>query len=269
MMVGREVTLRVERPVLEPGEPVLEVDGLSLVEDGRQILNRISFEVRKHEVFGIAGVGGNGQNELVELLIGLRSPTDGTIAIGGKLLEHSSPQTFVDAGGAVIPEDRQLEGVALELSLLDNLLIKQYRSSAFSRRGILDLERAREHAERLVAEYDVRTPGVGVLMRQLSGGNQQKAVLARELGRNPGLVVAAQPTRGLDVGAMEFVYQRLNAQKEAGAAILLISFELDEIFSMCDRFAVMVRGRFLRVVDALSADPETVGMLMGGEELAS
>ena len=226
--------------------------------------------VQEHKIrIGIAGVGGNGQNELVELLIGLRTPTEGTIAIGGKPLKHASPQTFVDAGGAVIPEDRHVEGVALELSLLDNLLIKQYRSKTFSRRGILDLERAREHAERLVAEFDVRTPGVGVRMRQLSGGNQQKAVLARELGRNPTLVVAAQPTRGLDVGAMEFVYQRLNAQNVAGAAILLISFELDEILSMCDRFAVMVRGRFLQILDGGSADPETVGMLIGGAELAS
>jgi ABC-type uncharacterized transport system ATPase subunit len=134
---------------------------------------------------------------------------------------------------------------------------------------VLDFERAREHAQRLVTEYDVRTPGIAVPMRQLSGGNQQKAVLARELGRKPALVIAAQPTRGLDVGAMEFVYQQLNAQKAAGAAILMISFELDEIFSMCDRFAVMVKGRFLQVLDAGSSDPETVGMLMGGEEQAS
>jgi general nucleoside transport system ATP-binding protein len=269
MMVGREVTLRVERPVLEPGEVVLEVDGLTLAEDGRALLDGIGFEVREREVFGIAGVGGNGQNELVELLIGLRRPTEGEIRIGGKLLEHANPKTFVEAGGAVIPEDRHHEGVALELSLLDNLLIKEYRNPTFARRGVLDLERAREHAQRLVTEYDVRTPGIAVPMRQVSGGNQQKAVLARELGRKPALVIAAQPTRGLDVGAMEFVYQQLNIQKAAGAAILLISFELDEIFSMCDRFAVMVKGRFLRVLDAGSSDPETVGMLMGGEELAS
>jgi simple sugar transport system ATP-binding protein len=267
MMVGREVTLRVERPVLEPGEVVLDVDELTLVEDGRPLVDGVSFEVREREVFGIAGVGGNGQNELVELLVGLRPATGGEIRIAGKRLEHPSPKMFIEAGGAVIPEDRHHEGVALELSLLDNLLIKEYRNPSFARRGLLDLEHAREHGQRLVTEYDVRTPGIGVLMRQLSGGNQQRAVLARELGRDPRLVIAAQPTRGLDVGAMEFVYQRLNERKTAGAAILLISFELDEIFSMCDRFAVIVGGRFLRVLDAGSADPETVGMLMGGEEL--
>jgi simple sugar transport system ATP-binding protein len=269
MMVGREVTLRVDRPVLDPGETVLDVKGLKLVEDGRALLDGIGFQVRRREVFGIAGVGGNGQNELVELLIGLRRPTEGEIRIGGKLLEHMTPHAFVEAGGALIPEDRHHDGVALELSLLDNLLVKEYRSPRFSRGGILDLERARQHAQRLVTEYDVRTPGIGVPMRQLSGGNQQKAVLARELGRGPRLVIAAQPIRGLDVGAMEFVYRTLNAQKEAGAAILLISFELDEILSMCDRFAVMVKGRFLRVLEADTADAETVGMLMGGEELAS
>ena len=269
MMVGREVTLRVERPLLEPGEPVLQVEGLTVVEDGRAVLDKVSFEVRRREVFGIAGVGGNGQNELVEILVGLRSATDGAIRVGGTLLEHATPKAFTAAGGAVIPEDRHDAGVALELSLLDNLLIKEYSSPTFARRGLLDLERARERAQQLVTEFDVRTPGIGVPMRQLSGGNQQKAVLARELGRSPALVIAAQPTRGLDVGAMEFVYQRLNERKEAGAAILLISFELDEILSMCDRFAVMVKGRFLRVLEAGEADPETVGMLMGGEETAA
>jgi ABC-type uncharacterized transport system ATPase subunit len=269
MMVGREVTLRVERPVLEAGDAVLEVKGLKLVEDRRALLDGITFQVRRNEVFGIAGVGGNGQNELVEILIGLRRPTEGEIWVGGKLLERMTPQTFVEASGALIPEDRHHEAVALELSLLDNLLLKEYRHPRFAKRGVLNFERAREHAQRLVSEYDVRTPGIGVPMRLLSGGNQQRAVLARELGREPALVVAAQPTRGLDVGAMEFVYQRLNAQKAAGAAILLISFELDEILSMCDRFAVMVKGRFLRILEAGSADPETVGMLMGGEELAS
>src|SRR5262249_44791166 len=148
MMVGREVTLRVQRPVLEPGRTVLEVQGLSLVEDGQVLLDGISFEVREREVFGIAGVGGNGQNELVEILIGLRCATEGTIRVGGELLEHASAQTFVDAGGAVIPEDRHHEGVAVELSLLDNLLIKEYRRPPFSRRGILAPERLRRRAQR-------------------------------------------------------------------------------------------------------------------------
>ncbi|MQA73384.1 MAG: ATP-binding cassette domain-containing protein [Solirubrobacterales bacterium] len=265
MMVGREITLRVDRPMVEPGEPVLEVDGLTLVEDGRTILEDVDFRVRAGEVFGVAGVGGNGQNELVEVLIGLRSATAGEIRLGGRRLDRLDPSEFVRQGGAVIPEDRQHEGVALELSVLDNLLMREFDRPSFSRWGVIDPDKARGRAERLVAEYDVRTPGVGVPMRQLSGGNQQKAVLARELGRDPRLVIAFQPTRGLDVGAIEFVYRKLNEQKRAGVAILLISFELDEILSMTDRFTVMVGGRFPRVLEADEADPETVGLLMGGE----
>jgi ABC-type uncharacterized transport system ATPase subunit len=265
MMVGREITLRVERPIVEPGPPVLQVEGLSLVEDGRAVLDDITFEVRQGEVFGVAGVGGNGQNELVDVLMGLSRPTAGGIRLDGEALGDLTVRSFTARGGAVIPEDRHRDGVALELSVLDNLLMKQFDTDAFSRRGVIDLTKARQHAERIVAEYDVRTPGVAVPMQQLSGGNQQKAVLARELSRDPRLVLAFQPTRGLDVGAIEFVYGRLNEQKRAGAAILLISFELDEIFSMADRFAVMVGGRLLQVLNAHEADPERVGLLMGGE----
>ncbi len=264
MMVGREITLRVERALVEPGPPALEIDGLSLAEDGRTWLRDIGFQVREGEVFGVAGVGGNGQNQLVEVLTGLRRPTDGEIRIDGKVVDDLSPRSFCGRGGAMIPEDRHREGVALELSVLDNLLMRDY-VTRFSRRGVIDMTGAREHAQRLVAEYDVRCSDVGVPIHQLSGGNQQKAVLARELGRNPRVVIAFQPTRGLDVGAIEFVYNKLNEQKRAGAAILLISFELDEIFTMADRFAVMVGGQFLRVLDADEADPERVGLLMGGE----
>jgi ABC-type uncharacterized transport system ATPase subunit len=265
MMVGREITLRVQRPIVEPGAPVLDVQQLSLVEDGRALLDDITFQVRQGEVFGVAGVGANGQNELVDVLMGLSRPTAGEIRLDGEVLGGLTVRSFTARGGAVIPEDRHRDGVALELTVLDNLLMKEFDTGAFSRRGVIDLNRARRHAERLVAEYDVRTPGVGVPMQQVSGGNQQKAVLARELSRNPRLLLAFQPTRGLDVGAIEFVYGKLNEQKRGGAAILLISFELDEIFSMADRFAVMVGGRFLQVLDAHEADPERVGLLMGGE----
>ncbi|MEA2228840.1 MAG: ral nucleoside transport system ATP-binding protein [Solirubrobacteraceae bacterium] len=269
MMVGREVTLRVERPVLEPGAPVLEVRGLTAVQGGRTVLDDIGFQVREREIFGVAGVGGNGQVELVEAIIGLLGTSAGEILLDGERIEGLDPAGFTARGGAVIPEDRHHEGCALELSILDNMLMKEFHRPAFSRRGLLDLNRARQHCERLVAEYDVKTPGVEVQMRQLSGGNQQKAVLARELSRNPKLVIAAQPTRGLDVGAMEFVYRKLNEQKQAGGAVLLISYELDEILSLADRFAVMANGRFLRTLDAAEADPETVGLLMGGEEAAA
>jgi simple sugar transport system ATP-binding protein len=267
MMVGREITLRVERPVLEPGDPVLEVRGLSAEDDrGKLAIDGLEFTLREHEVFGIAGVAGNGQEELVDILIGLRAPSSGEIAIDGQRLDRHSSEAFNRLGGAVIPEDRHGTAVALELSVLDNLLMKDFRRPEFSRRGIINYGRARQYCERLLADYDVRTPSLNVPMRQLSGGNQQKAVLARELAREPRLIVAFQPTRGLDVGAAEFVYRRLNAAKEAGAAVLLISFELDEIFSLSDRFAVISAGRFRRVLETEHTDLETVGLLMGGQD---
>jgi simple sugar transport system ATP-binding protein len=266
MMVGREITLRVERPVLDPGEPVLEVRGLAVDDDrGKRAVDGLDLALHEREVFGIAGVAGNGQEELVDVLTGLREALSGAIEIGGRQVERQSPDAFQKLGGAVIPEDRQHSAVALELSVLDNLLMKDFRRPEFCRRGIINYRHARKHCERLIAEYDVRTPGLDVPIRHLSGGNQQKAVLARELAREPRLIVAFQPTRGLDVGAAEFVYGRLNEQKQAGAAILLISFELDEIFSLSDRFAVMSSGRFLRVLETADTDLETVGLLMGGE----
>jgi simple sugar transport system ATP-binding protein len=267
MMVGREVTLRVERRVLERGRRVLHVQDLVADDDrGKRAIDGLALTVHEHEVFGIAGVAGNGQEVLVDTLMGLREPIAGQVELGGQRLEGLSPDAFADFGGAVIPEDRHRTGVALELSLLDNLLMKDYRRLGFSRRGIIDFGRARRHGDRLIADYDVRTPSLDAPMRQLSGGNQQKAVLARELSRNPRLVVAFQPTRGLDVGAAEFVYRRLNEAKEAGAAILLISFELDEILTLSDRFAVISSGRFLRVLETADTDLETVGLLMGGEQ---
>lgn len=266
MMVGREVALRVERAIVEPGQPVLEASNLSIEEDGRKVVDDVSFTVRAGEVFGVAGVGGNGQNELVDAVIGLRRPTGGELRLDGQVHERFEPREFTRDGGALIPEDRHEEGLGLDLTLLENLIVKEFDSPAYSRRGILDLRRAGEHAERLLVEYDVRAPGANARARQLSGGNQQKLILAREFSRKPRLVVACQPTRGLDIGAMEFVYRKLNDAKQTGAAILLVSFELDEIFSLSDRFAVMADGRFMATLTAEQADVERVGLLMGGEE---
>ena len=266
LMVGREVVLRVERPVLEPGGVVLEVEDLGLEVDGRRVLSGITFSVREREVLGLAGVDGNGQQELVEVLIGLVRPSRGEIRIGGRPARHLSPREFTwRMAGAVIPADRHRTGVALNLPLLDNLMMREFGRAPFARRGFLSMGRAREHVDGLVADFDIRTPSMDVWMRQLSGGNQQRAVLARELHRSPRLLIAEQPTRGLDVGAMEFVYRRLNEQKREGAATLLISTELDEILSLSDRIAVIVGGRFLEIIDAREADAERLGLLMAGE----
>ena len=256
MMVGRPVTLRVDRPPLKPGKPLLKVSGLTLVEAGRTLLEDISFEISEHEILGVAGVDGNGQRELVEALIGLRKPTGGTIAIDGQPFERATVKEFGRRSGAVVPEDRQRNGIALDLSLLSNLMLKDYFVRPFSRRGILNQRLAAEHCSRLVA-------------RQLSGGNQQKVVLARELQHEPLVLLAAQPTRGLDVGAIEFVYEQLLEHRRRGGATLLISIELDEILSLSDRIAVIFGGRLLRVLDASEADPEVLGLLMAGSKVAA
>lgn len=268
MMVGREVVFRVERPILEPGQPILDVRNLSLIDDGGKTqLEDINFLVREREILGVAGVDGNGQHELVEVLIGLRKPTTGRVWIGGKQVQSLSPREFAQRSGAVIPADRHRTALALDLSLMDNLLMREFADPRFSQRGVLALGPIRDHAERLVRDYDIRTPSVQVRMRQLSGGNQQKTVLARELNRSPQLLIASQPTRGLDVGAMEFVYQRMLQHKESGGGTLLISTELDEILSLSDRIAVIIGGRFVRILDAAQVDPELLGLLMAGEKV--
>ena len=265
LMVGREVVLQVERPPGRAGPPLLEVRKLGLAVEGRQLLAEISFTVRSGEIFGVAGVGGNGQDELVETLVGLRRRTAGEIRLAGRELESSGPRVFTELGGAVIPEDRHHAGVALGLSLYENLVMKELDRPPFSRRGILNRSRLKTTAQKLVSEYGIRAAGIETPMRQLSGGNQQKAVFARELSRNPRLLIASQPTRGLDVGATEFVYDRLMTLRQQGAGILLLSIDLSEILSLADRIAVMFNGRFLAVLDAAEADPELIGLLMAGE----
>jgi len=266
-MVGREVSLRVEHSRRAPGAPVLEAKDLGLVDpSGRVRLSGIDLCVREHEILGIAGVDGNGQRELVEVLTGMREPTAGEIALAGKTFAKLRPQQYKAAGGAVVPEDRQRTGTVLSMSLADNLVLRDFASQPFSRRGVLDRGAVTEHAARLVSEYDIRCLSVKMSMEALSGGNQQKAVLARELCHDPRVLIAAQPTRGLDVGAIETVYRRLLEYRDAGGAIMLLSIELDEILSLADRIAVMVQGRFVRTIDVDDADAELLGLLMAGED---
>jgi simple sugar transport system ATP-binding protein len=266
MMVGRDVVLRNERHRLRRGKPMAETEALTLRDGERLILDAIDLAVHEHEILGVAGVEGNGQRELVETLVGIRRPSSGSIRIDGRTVERLDPSSFRQFGGAVVPEDRHRDAVALDLSVMTNLMIKDFASAPFARRGILDARRAIKHSVTLMKQYDIRAAGPHVPMRSLSGGNQQKCVLAREIHRGPRFLVAAQPTRGLDVGAAEFVQRQLLAHREAGAGILLISVELDEILSLSDRIAVMVRGRFVQVVDARDVDVEVLGLLMAGED---
>lgn len=265
MMVGRDVVLRISREPMPRGPCVLEVKDLSLVEGGgNRSLASLDFQLFAGEILGVAGVDGNGQRELVEVLVGVRPLTEGEIRIGREPVRHHTPKGFLRRAGAVITEDRQSTGAILNLAVLDNLTMKEVGSSRFSRWGLLAMRVMRQHSHRLIREYDIRVPSVLTPMRFLSGGNQQKAVLARELYKAPRLLIAAQPTRGLDVSAMEFVYRQLLQHRKSGAAILLISSDLEEIRALSDRIAVMVGGRFVRILDSSEADLETLGLLMSG-----
>ena len=263
LMVGRDVELRVEKPPAVVGDTVLELTGVSVGSDVRRLLDDVRLEVRAGEVLGIAGVEGNGQQELIEVITGARSPDDGAVVIDGRTLD-GGVAAFIEAGGAHVPEDRHHDAVALELSVADNLLLRDHARAPYSRRGILDRRRSAGLVDELVRDYDVRCSTPEATMSQLSGGNQQKAVLGRELHGGPRLLVVAQPTRGLDVGAMEFVYQHILYHRARGGATVLVSSDLEEIMSLSDRVAVLSRGRVLAQLEADALTTERLGLLMAG-----
>ncbi|MFB6173095.1 MAG: ABC transporter ATP-binding protein [Halobacteriales archaeon] len=264
MMVGREVLFDVERDRAEAGDPVLSTAGLE-ARDDRDLpaLRGIDLTVRSGEIVGIAGVGGNGQAELVECLVGLREPAAGRVEVGGRDLTGASPRAFLDAGVSFVPEDRLERGCAPDLSVMHNLMLKTYRRDGVA----LDYEAAAEHARRLVEAYDirgvrdVRTTPAG----DLSGGNLQKLVLARELDRDPDALVANRPTRGVDVGAVEFVRDVLLEQRADGTGVLLLSEDLDELLELSDRILVLYEGRIVRETTPDAVDRETLGLWMAGE----
>ncbi len=246
MMVGREVVLRVEKPPAQPGEVLLSAENLVVVDDrGLEACRGVSLEVRAGEIVGIAGVDGNGQSELIDALTGLRQPASGRIVVGGKDVTNASARDVLDNGMGHIPEDRQRRGLVLDFSLAENLALHDYRTPPESRFGWLFPRRLVERARRLLKEFDVRGGGPQTPAAALSGGNQQKVVVAREVSRDPRVLVAAQPTRGLDVGAIEFVHRRLVTERDEGRAIMLVSFELEEILSLSDRILVVYEGRIV------------------------
>ena len=246
MMVGREVVLRVEKPPAQPGEVLLSAESLVVLDDrGLEACRGVSLEVRAGEIVGIAGVDGNGQSELIDALTGLRQPASGRIVVGGKDVTNANARDVLDNGMGHIPEDRQRRGLVLDFSLAENLALHDYRTPPESRFGWLFPRRLVERARRLLKEFDVRGGGPQTPAAALSGGNQQKVVVAREVSRDPRVLVAAQPTRGLDVGAIEFVHRRLVTERDEGRAIMLVSFELEEILSLSDRILVVYEGRIV------------------------
>jgi len=269
MMVGREVSLRIDRGRSDPGPVALRVAGLSVKDDrGRTVVTDVSLEIRAGEIVGIAGVAGNGQDELVEAITGLRPPAAGTVTLDATEITGWGPRRLHEAGVAFVPADRHRYGLVLAFSVADNLVLNDYFAPPYARGPVRDEAEIRAHAEDAVARFDVRTPGVGVAAGTLSGGNQQKVVVARELDRPLRLLVLDQPTRGLDVGSIEYIHRRTIEKRDAGTAVLLVSAELEELFTLCDRVLVLYRGRIAGDIDAdLAESMETAGRLMatGGE----
>jgi general nucleoside transport system ATP-binding protein len=263
LMVGRNVQLVVDRGESHPAGPALVVSDLRVADDrGQQAVNGVSFEVRQGEILGVAGVAGNGQEELVEALTGLRKPTSGTVTLGGRDVTGTGPRELQKRGMSFVPGDRHRYGLVLSFPVQDNLVLTQYDEAPYVR-GLFRNEPAIEAwAKRAVQQYDIRTPSVTVPASTLSGGNQQKVVVAREFSRELSALVLDQPTRGLDVGSIEFIHRQVIAKRDENAAILLVSAELDEVLELSDRIAVMYRGEIVALVDGPTAEREEIGLLM-------
>lgn len=265
MMVGRAVQLELEREEANPGKSVLQVENLVVADETRQItVDGVSFEVRAGEVVGIAGVQGNGQTELVEAITGLRAPASGKITLLGGDISRATPRQVTDLGSAHIPEDRQRDGLVLSFPVADNLVLNMYHLPPFSKGIVMDEKAIYENAVREIESFDVRTPGPETSVGSLSGGNQQKVIVARELSRPIKFLVASQPTRGLDVGSIEYIHTQILKRRDNGVAVLLVSTELDEILQLSDRIAVMYRGKIVAVVASEEATKEFIGLLMAG-----
>ncbi len=265
MMVGRDVILKVEKESSKPGEAVLDVENLYVLDDRNlTAVNGISLQVREGEVLGIAGVQGNGQTELVEALTGLRQIESGRVTMLGRDITSSTPRKVREIGSAHVPEDRQRDGLILPFSIADNLVLNTYYEEPFARGLSLQHVNIEKVAKERVEQFDVRTPNIFVPASTLSGGNQQKVIVAREFSRPIKVLIASQPTRGLDVGSVEYIHSRIIQKRDEGCAVLLVSPELDEVINLSDRIAVMFEGKILATIPAEEATREKLGLLMAG-----
>jgi general nucleoside transport system ATP-binding protein len=267
MMVGREVKFRMDKAPAQPGPVVLRIENL-IVRDakGCAAVNRLSLEVRAGEIVGVAGVDGNGQTELIQAVTGLTPPESGRIWLKDQEVTRATIRQRIRAGMGHVPEDRHKHGLVLGFRLDENLVLKTFDSSPYSdRRGVLDFAAIERHGAELIQQYDIRA-GEGPATRagSMSGGNQQKAIIAREIDLSPELLVVAQPTRGLDVGAIEYIHRRIVEERDKGRAVLLVSFELDEILDLCDRIAAISKGEIVGMVESERADAHAIGAMMAG-----
>ena len=270
MMVGRSVQLTVDKTPAEPGDPVLSVSGLSVLDDRMQrAVGGVDFEVRSGEILAIAGVQGNGQTELIEGLTGMRPVEGGSVRLNGRDVTGASPKRLFRMGMAHVPEDRQEDGLVTSFPIKDNLILNTYDGKPYARGIVMERDAIDSSARKLVDQFDVRTPSIEVTASALSGGNQQKVIVAREFSHSNNLLIASQPTRGLDVGSIQYIHGQIVSKRDEGAAVLIVSSELDEILALGDRIAVMCDGMILDVLDRSEATRERVGLLMAGTRAPS
>ncbi|MDQ0860065.1 ABC-type uncharacterized transport system ATPase subunit [Bacillus sp. V2I10] len=265
LMVGREVLFTTQKKEAVPAEEVLKIEDL-VVKDSRNVtvIDSLNLSVKAGEIVGIAGVDGNGQSELIEAITGLMTSESGSILLNGKDIRNQRPRQITEAGVGHIPQDRHKHGLVLDFPVGENMVLQTYYQKPYSKKGVLNFKAIYDKAEKLIKEFDVRTPSSSTLARALSGGNQQKAIIGREVDRDPDLLIAAQPTRGLDVGAIEFIHRRLIEQRDKGKAVLLISFELEEIMNVSDRIAVIYEGKIVAIVNPKETTEQELGLLMAG-----
>nr|WP_302328493.1 ABC transporter ATP-binding protein [Salirhabdus salicampi] len=267
LMVGREVEFKTEKAEAKPKNTTLSIQSL-YVKDVRKVdmVKDLHLNIKAGEIVGIAGVDGNGQTELIEAITGLRPVSSGKISLNGKDITNLSPRRVTESGIGHIPQDRHKYGLVLDFPIGENMVLQTYYQKPYSKNGILNYKEIYRKARRLIKEYDVRTPNEYTLARSLSGGNQQKAIIGREVDREPDLLIAAQPTRGLDVGAIEFIHKKLIEERDNERAVLLLSFELDEIMNVSDRIAVMYEGKIVAIVKPNETSEEELGLLMAGSK---
>ena len=264
-MVGRKVSFKVDKKEAEPKNIVLKIENL-VVKDNRELnaVNNLNLEVKAGEILGIAGVDGNGQSELIDAITGLRKVQSGKITVNEKDITNKTPLEIIDNQVASIPQDRQKRGLVLDFDIAENMILSLQNKKEFSKRGFLKYEEVYNFSKELIEKFDVRPQEERKIARDLSGGNQQKVIIAREVTKEPDLLIAAQPTRGLDVGAIEYVHKSLVEQRDNGKAILLVSLELDEVMNLADRIAVIYEGKIVDIVNAKDADIERLGLMMAG-----
>ena len=266
MMVGRQVSFKVEKTEAKPLEEVLRIENISVKNNKKVLgLKNFSLNVRKGELVGIAGVEGNGQTELVEAITGMRNVEQGKIIFNGRDITKDSIRKRIDEGIAHIPEDRHKRGLILDYTMEDNMVLKEYKNKPFSKNGLINREEIKKYSDKIIETFDVRSgEGGKSIARSLSGGNQQKGIIGREILSNPDLLIAVQPTRGLDVGSIEYIHKRLVEQRDNGKAVLLVSLELDEVLNVSDRIAIVNNGELIGIVNANDTDENEVGLMMAG-----